>query len=255
MDIIHAELSRDFETVEILSLGDLHVGASSVDYQLFHKFIKYVLAKPNRFIIYNGDNMNNALKNSKGNAYGEVMRPREQKKFLIEHLEPVKDRILVFNEGNHEARTTKDTDQCVVEDIAMALGKGHLFREDEALIKLTFGTQKNKKRQCYSIWCSHGSGGGGTPGTSLNKLEKVALGIHADCFIMNHVHKKMAYKNSYRWVDLKNNKVITKERLFVIASHWLDFAGYPAKLLLTPSAKGSVPIIFHAKEKKMEAII
>jgi len=122
MDIIHAELSREFETVEIFPLSDLHIGSSGVDYTLFDQYIKHILAAENRFIVYNGDNMNNATKLSKSNCYAETMRPREQKRWLIEHLEPVKDRILVFNEGNHEARSSKDTDQSIVEDIAVALG-------------------------------------------------------------------------------------------------------------------------------------
>lgn len=256
MDIIECNLSEQFETVEVFPLSDLHVGSSTTDYKLFDKFIKHILAAPNRFIIYNGDNINNATKNSKSNVYSESMRPREQKKWLINELKPVRDRILVFVEGNHEARSAKETDQSIVEDIAEALGKPSLYREDEAYIKLTFGKRTgNGKRQCYGIYVTHGSGGGGTPGAALNRLEKVALGTEADCYIVGHVHKKMAYKNGYRAVDMINNKVTERERLFVVSSHWADFGGYAAKLMLTPSAKGSVPITLYAKEKRMEAII
>lgn len=256
MKIIHAELSRDFETVEVYSLSDLHIGSQFVDLKLFDRFIKNILDAPNRFIIYNGDNMNNAIKSSISNIYAETMRPRDQKRWLIENLEPVKDRILAFTEGNHEARSAKETDQSIVEDIAYALGRHDVYRGDEALIKITFGkNKKNRKRQCYSLWCTHGSGGGGTIGATMNKLQRVAMGTDADVYLTGHVHQKATSKNCKRSTDLKNNSISTRERLFVISSHFMNFGGYAAKGMMLPSAKGSVKITFHAKEKKIEATI
>lgn len=256
MDIIEVRLSEEFESVELFPLSDLHIGDPKTDKRMFKEFINHILAAPNRFIIYNGDNMNNAIKSSVSNVYNEEMNPREQKKWLQTELEPVKDRILVFVEGNHEARTSKETDQRVVEDIADHLGKVELYREDEAYIKLAFGKiPRSGNPVCYTIYVTHGGCGGKRPGSSLNNLELVALGTEADIYIMGHTHKKMAYKNAVRKADLHNNRITEQERLFVISSHWSSFGGYAAKKMLNPSAKGSVPIILYGKAKKMEAVI
>lgn len=255
MKVIHCELSSEFKTIEVYPLSDLHVGAKTTDYTLFKKFIKHILQQPNRFIVYNGDNMNNATKNSVSNVYGEIMRPREQKKWLIENLEPVKDRILVFVEGNHEARNTKETDQSVVEDIAYALGKSELYREDEAYLKLSFGRNIRGKRQTYGVYLTHGSGGGGTPGAALNKIVKLPLSVTADIYIIGHVHKMIGHRDTYRDIDMRNCKVVNKDRLYVISSHWQDFGGYAAKKMLTPGAKGSVPITISGTEKDFWAKI
>jgi len=256
LDIIEFKLPESFEMVEIYPLSDLHIGDPKVDKRLFKEFINHILAEPYRFIIYNGDNMNNAIKSSVSNVYNEEMTPREQKKWLQRELEPVKDRILVFVEGNHEARTGKDTDQRIVEDIADHLGKSDLYREDEAYIKLIFGKRANSGSQmCYTIYIVHGNGGGKRPGSALNNIELLALGTDADVYIMGHVHKKMAYKNAVRRPDLRNNNILEQERLFVVSSHWSEFGGYAARKMLNPSAKGSVPIKLYGRVKKMEAIV
>lgn len=256
LDIIEVRLPEDFETVEIYPLSDLHIGDPRVDKRLFREFLNHIMAEPNRFIIYNGDNMNNAIKSSVSNVYNEEMNPREQKKWLQYELKPVKDRILVFVEGNHEGRTTKDVDQRVVEDIADYLDKGELYRENEAYIKLCFGKRRNSESQmCYTIYVTHGSGGGKRPGSAMNNIELVALGTEADIYIMGHVHKKMAYKNAVRRPDLRNNNILEQERLFVVSSHWSEFGGYAARKMYNPSAKGSVPIKLYDGVKKMEAVI
>lgn len=256
MDIIEIRLPENLETVEIYPLSDLHIGDPKVDKRLFKEFINHILAEPNRFIIYNGDNMNNAIKSSVSNVYNEEMTPREQKKWLKEELKPVADRFLVFVAGNHEERTAKETDQNIVEDIAEYLGKADIYRDDEAYIKLVFGKRAHSGSQmCYTIYVIHGNGGGKRPGSALNNIELLALGTDADIYVMGHVHKKMAYKHAVRRPDLRNNNIMEHERLFVVSSHWSDFGGYAARKMYTPSAKGSVPIKLYSKVKKMEAVI
>jgi UDP-2,3-diacylglucosamine pyrophosphatase LpxH len=257
MKIIECNLSREFDSIELLPLADLHVGDSKMKLNYFKEFIEYVQAQPNRYVLCGGDLMNNAIKSSVSNVYNESMPPSQQKKWLKTELKPIADRILVFVEGNHEARTSKDTDMRPTEDLAEYFNKGNAYVEDEAILKITFGSRHkgSNKRQCYSVYITHGSGGGKRPGSALNNMEMLALGTEADIYIMGHVHKKIAYKNGYRKLNLYRNKVTETERLFVYTSHWSEFGGYAAKKLFTPSALGTVPIILYAHKKKMEAIL
>ncbi len=256
MDIIEVTLPECFDTVEILPLSDLHVGDKNADLKMFERFIQYVLAAPNRYLVYNGDNIDNATRSSVGDVYSAVMSPHEQKKWLQKQLEPVADRILVFVEGNHSRRTTKDVDVHIVEDIADHLGRADLYRQDEAYIKLKFGRRKSSGSQmCYTIYVTHGAGGGKRPGSAVNNVELLGLGTDADIYIIGHVHKKLVYKSAIRKPDLRNNNILTEERLFVVSSSWLDFGGYGAQKMLTPGAKGPVPITLYSGEKKIEATV
>lgn len=255
MKIIECNLSKDFKTLEILPLSDLHVGDSKMKTKMFKDFIKYVNDAPNRYVLCNGDLMNNAIKSSVSNCYNDCMTPNQQKKWLRKELYAIKDRILVMVAGNHEARSSKEVDLRPTEDIADYLDLGDKYIEDEVILKVTFGKNVGGKRQCYTIYVTHGNGGGKRPGSAINNIEMLALGTEADIYILGHIHKKIAYKNGYRKIDLRNNNVIETERLFVYTSHWSEFGGYAAKKMFTPSALGTVPIILQAKPKKMEALL
>lgn len=257
MKVIEKRLPRDIDTLELFPISDLHIGSQDVDTKMFDTLTNYILSDNNKYIILNGDNMNNALKSSVSNVYNETMSPMKQKKWLVEKFMPLKDRIISIVPGNHEYRTEKDTDNDIVEDFAMMLGLEDIYRKEEAFIKLTFGEQNNnvKNPQIYTIYHTHGNGGGKLPGGTLNNLERLCMSTNSDIYIVGHSHKKIAYKNSYRHFDAAHSSVTYRERLFVCSSAWQDFAGYAARKMLTPSAKGSVPITLYAKEKRMEAVV
>ena len=65
--------------------------------------------------------MNNATKTSVSNVYAETMRPREQKRKLVEMLTPLRDKILVATPGNHERRSIRDVDEDPMYDIMCKL--------------------------------------------------------------------------------------------------------------------------------------
>lgn len=253
--ILAHNLPEEFDTVELYPLSDLHYGDPACDVPAFERFAEYILAAPNRYLLSIGDNINNATKSSVSNVYNETCPPREQKKWLIKRLEPLKERILVMMDGNHEYRNTKDVDGSITYDIADKLGIASVYKDNEAVIKVTFGKKDNGKRNCYTVYCTHGNGGGKRPGGAVNNLELLGLSVDADIFVIGHSHKRMAYKSTFRRIDTKNGVIYPVERLFVVSSSWTTFSGYAARKMLIPSANGSVPVILHGKEKRMDAVI
>lgn len=255
-DLIVHKLSKEFDTLELYSLSDLHVGERGCDIKAFREFIKMIESQPNRYIVYNGDNMNNALKTSVSDIYSENMNPRQQKEFLIKELFPIKDKILAFVEGNHEGRSVKDTGQSIVEEIATRLGHQDLYRADAAFINVTFGNCGSlKQSRSYELVVLHGSGGGKGLGGSLSNLDKFAGSIIADVYIMGHVHQKIAGKKPVILFDTRHGKLITKERLYCISSSWVEYGGYALRNMYSPGAKGAIPIILHSKEKRADAVV
>lgn len=258
MNIITHDLSKEFKTLEIYPLCDLHVGDDKTDLKLFDNFKKYILEKENRFLILNGDLMNNAIKSSVSNVYKETLSPHEQKKWLIQELRPLKNRILGITSGNHEARTKKESDVDLTEDIAFALGLENIYDYNCIFVKVRFGKLlgKEKKPVTYLIHATHGAGGGKFIGNSLNNLENYGLMYEGvDIFIMGHVHGRVSTRSTKIVVDPHNNITREREVLYVIASAWQDYGGYALKNMLRARCKGPTQIILDGIHKKIEVII
>lgn len=253
--IIVKELSKEFETLELLPVGDIHYGARNCNEEMFNAFTRYVLEAENRYVILNGDIINNNVVGSVGSPFEDKMSPREQKKQMIHLLRPIRERIICAISGNHEQRTKKTNDDNPLEDIADTLDLE--YSEYDAFMKIKFGKMKGREGQkvCYTVFATHGYGGGRLPGSSLNNIEKLTLNCFADVYIMNHVHKKMSYKANYRMPDLYNNVVRDVEMLYVISSSFQDYDGYAKRKQLRPSSLGVVPIILDGREKKATAVI
>lgn len=255
LKLIKHDLSEDIDKLKLYSISDLHVGEKNFDEKMFREFVKMLQKDKNAYCILAGDLMNNAIKSSVSDIYEDVMSPHAQKRWLKKELEPIKDKVLAIVTGNHEYRSKKTNDEDIMEDIAEHLGLLDIYTPVECIIKLTFG-RAGRNKQMYSIYVTHGSGGGGTPGAMINKIERLSMSVNADIYITGHFHKKLAYKHQHRSVDLIHEKIHERERLFVVASHWAEyFTGYASVMMMQPSAKGSVPIILHSKRKYFEAVI
>jgi len=250
------KLSNDLKYIEVYSINDLHIGDSKTDIRLFQKFKKYILSEDNKYIILNGDLMNNAIRTSVSNCYEDTMSPSEQKKWLIQELKELKSRILCITSGNHEARNKKEVDNDIMYDIAYKLDLEHLYNENGIVLKLSLGQRTVDRQVTYVFYVTHGNGGGKYVGSSVNNLENYGLAYeNVDIFIMGHVHKKNGNRTSKIVVDTHNNAIYQRDVLHVISSAWQSYAGYAQKKMLRPSVKGATPIILSGTSKKFGALI
>ena len=129
------------------------------------------MKEENSYIILGGDLINNGIKSSVSNVYDETMRPREQKKLLVEMLSPLKDRILCAVSGNHERRSSREVDDDIIYDVMCKLDIEDVYRENLAFLKIQFGTARSdgKVNPTYVICITHGTGSGIMTGASVNK--------------------------------------------------------------------------------------
>lgn len=255
LDMIIHDLPTTIDKLKIYPISDVHVGCRSFEKEMFKSFINNVALDEKAYVLLCGDLINNNIVGSVGNIFEDEMSPNEQKKWIREELKPIKNKILAVVSGNHDSRNKRLVDSDPIEDICDYLGITQLYRQIESFVKITFGKQSCGKKQMYGIYLNHGSGGGGMPGNSINRIEKMSMSVNADAFVFGHFHKRMAYKHEYRHVDMIHNRITERERLFVVSSHWQSFEGYAAQKMLQPSAKGSVPITLYAEYKRMEATI
>ena len=87
-------------------------------------------ATPLAFLILGGDLINNNTRSSVGSPWDDTVRPREQKRLMVEALEPIKDRILCCVSGNHERRSLKDADDDPPYDIMTKLDLEDVYRQN-----------------------------------------------------------------------------------------------------------------------------
>jgi predicted phosphodiesterase len=251
--IFTADLSEGFDFIELYPIADVHVGDPTFREKEFLRFIDYIRNTPNAFAICIGDLINNAVKSSVSNVYEETMPPKEQKKKIIEYLQPIKDKILALTGGNHEYRSSKDVDNDITQDIAMILGIGERYSQDDIKLKISLGKKKtNGKKATYNIFATHGYSGGRRIGNTINNMELSGLNYeNVDIYIFGHAHKKAVYKSTVFIFDDKNNCMLEKERYFVLVSSWIGYNSHAKRKVFIPSAMGTAKIMLSGKEKRI----
>jgi predicted phosphodiesterase len=263
LDKIIVHKLPDFEFIELYPICDFHDGDPKTDENMFKGFVKFIAAEPYRYWLYAGDNLNNAIKSSVSNVYNEKRSPFHQKEHFIDLVRPIANKCLCFVPGNHEARSSKETDCQLVWDIACRLvgddKARELYRENEAFVKVSFGHYTDSKHSgialvTYIMWVVHGNGGGMYVGNTVNKMQLRSMAIEGiDIAICGHVHKgKVGHSFPVRVVNPRQNIVTMRSVHNAICSAWADFGGYAARKLMIPGAKGALPIVFSGRRKEIE---
>ena len=222
------------------------------------EFRAQVLDTPNMYLLLCGDLTNNAIKNSISNVYEETLRPRDQKRLMVEMLTPLRDRILCAVPGNHEYRSSKEVDDDIVYDIMCKLDLEDLYRENIAFLKIQIGNIEGsgQRNPTYTFVIGHGAGGGVLTGGVVNRAERFGYAIDgADALIVGHSHKPFLSHPGKLKIDTQNNKVSVKPFHVVSCSSWLQFGGYACRKMLLPTSHVSQKILLSGTSKDIKIIV
>ena len=135
---IHIKLPSCHKYIELLGTSDWHLEDRLCLENEIDTFIEYVLKRPNRFVIVNGDIFNVAIKNSKTGPYNQRMSLQEAKKLAKEKLSKIKHRILLIKPGNHEIRIEKEVDLDVMFDLACELGLEDKYVREAGVLAIEY---------------------------------------------------------------------------------------------------------------------
>ena len=237
MKVIARQYAQDLPYLTLYPISDVHWGAGECMEQEFRAYLKRIEADPFAAVLLAGDLINNGLKSSVTNVYEEKYTPHQQKKDMIALLEPIRDKIVAGVTGNHEYRTTKETSTDVMEDIFDRLGISDRYAGDAGCIKISLGRRKNGKPVTYMIYLCHGSGGGALLGSGLSRQDGYHMAIEGvDISITGHTHRPTKTPSARLVLDPRNNKVLKSNTLIFVCTAWLDYAGYPERGQLKPTA-------------------
>lgn len=240
--------------ITIIPISDVHLGAREHAAREWATFCDTLLKQPNVYITLGGDLINNATRSSVSNVFDDTMRPRDQKKLMVEMLTPIKDRILCAVTGNHERRSTKDVDDDPTYDIMCKLDLEHLYRENIAFVKIRMGNFEGcgVKNPTYVLAVTHGAGGGIYTGGAVNRNERFGYVVDGmDCLIVGHTHKPFVTQPSKIKIDPHNNRVTVKPFKVVSSTSWLEYGGYAAQKMLLPASHALQTITLRGDRKEI----
>lgn len=200
--------------IEILPLSDLHFGSQEFNLQLWKDTLAYIEEKPNRYVVLNGDLIDNATRNSISDIYSATpVSPTEQILQVAKELKPIKDRIISVVSGNHEARTWKESGVDLTLWLCNELGIQDRY---DANMCIDFITIKNLKRRTKE-------------GNKQRQFDSNYL------ITLNHRHQPFAFKQDFYRLDRGHKQVSRITKAFVNANAFLRFGGYGMAKGYTPS--------------------
>jgi predicted MPP superfamily phosphohydrolase len=250
----HPILKPDLKELDIIPLGDIHIGDPMFQDKLFNDKVYEIKHRPNALVILKGDCINNGIKSSVSNCYEETMKPKEQRKYLVELLKPIKNKIIGAIEGNHERRTTKEVDCSPTEVYAAELGCQYFG--NEVLLKISFGKSGAEGDTIhYTYYGTHGWGGGRKEGGKINNLISLGEIVIADVYCMAHTHIKADIPGVIFIPNINTNRINKQPKRFVMSGSWLDRGGYAAMYGFKPVEIGSPTITLNGKRKEISVTI
>lgn len=237
-------------------MADLHIGDSQCDFKLILEKIEHIKNTKNAYCILDGDLMDTAIASSIGDTYGANLQPMEQLKQCVKIFEPIKDKILAILPGNHENRVYKTDGIDITELMCSQLGIYDRYSPTTALLFIRFGERKtghHHRRQLYTVYVTHGSGGGRKEGGKVNRLADLASIVDADIYIHGHTHLPLVFKESFFRVSGANSSVALVDKLFLNTAAYLDYGGYGDKAGFKPASKASPVIYLNGLKREMSA--
>lgn len=231
MKSIRIDLSEEMRELEILPVADYHWADPNSDHDKILADIKYIKEHPNVYCVLNGDLMDCAIASSIGDTYGATLSPMDELKVCMELFAPIADKILCVVPGNHEARHYRTNGIDLTELMCRQLGIEDRFSPTTAILFVRFGRLNSEKdghhrKACYTVYVSHGSGGGRKEGGKIQRLVDLSTIVDADVYICGHTHLPATLKDGFARPCVANSSVAYCTRLYVNTSAKLNYGGY-----------------------------
>lgn len=239
------------ETVEIVSMGDLHTTAAHVDMEMIRSACQWLGEADNRYAVVPGDVFDTAIKGSVSLDLSEKgLSSKEGRHLLARMMEPVKDRFLAIIGGNHDDRLSRDTGEDSVDALCCQLGIRY-FPEGEAFLRIRVGKWAHNGNPInYTGYMTHGNAGGRLPGGKANSLLALRQIVHnADFYLNGHGHTPMVLPD-VAWAYDEQGNVRERKQTFISCGSSLKRAGYPVKKSYPPLARVWPTMILHGDGSK-----
>ena len=262
MHSVRADYPVEWTHCNIYTLADLHIGDEHSKADEIAMRINQIKDDPFGLCICNGDLLNTATKTSVSDIYSEQLSPMQQMQAAVDLLRPIADKIIAVTAGNHENRIYRTDGVDITRLVCRELGIEDKYHPAGVLVFLRFGQREagslhrkesRNPRQWYSLYATHGSGGGRKEGAKAIRLADMAAIVDADVYIHSHTHLPMIMKNSFYRADSSNGGAKWTEKLFVNTAAALEYGGYGQSYEFKPSSYSNPVIHLEARKKRATA--
>jgi len=178
----------------------------------------------------------------------------EQLNQCVKLFGPIKEKILSIDPGNHENRVYKQDGIDLTALMAAQLGISHCYTDTTALLFIRFGNEeRHNRKMCYTVYVTHGGGGGRKEGGKINRLADLASIVDVDIYVHSHTHLPAAFREKYFRANTANSSVAEVDKLFVNTAAFLKYGGYGEKNSYKPNSTETPSIFLYGNRKRMKA--
>lgn len=259
MRAIKVDLPSELGEIEIILFADWHYADPHSNHERIMRDIEYVKTHDNCYAIINGDILNCAIKTSVSDTYAETLTPMEELRICVELFAPIKHKIICIVPGNHELRHYKTNGIDLTELMCRQLGIQDRYSPTTAYLFIRFGrdggTGRHGRKVLYTVYVSHGSGGGRKEGGKVQRLVDLSTICDADIYVCGHTHLPAMLKDNFARPSCANSSISYGTRLYVNTSAKLEYGGYGELFGFKPSCMDSPIIHLSGTHKEMRATL
>jgi len=248
--VIEMKPLKGLNYAEICFIGDFHLGSGNFSLGQYIQYVRYILNHPEMKVVLMGDLIEMGSLSQYGASEEKV--GSIQLLDVVELLKPLKNRIILMLEGNHEERfwrATKGTDS-ITRSVADALRIQPLLPGPERgqLFIVKIGDRS------YSVYAIHGSTG--AVAQKAYQLSKVFANIHTSLAVHGHNHQIFKDHRTYYGVREIDGEFFT----WVAEQHWLTTGcfvknlGYAERSSMPVTKIGAPFVRFYADKEAIEII-
>lgn len=245
------ETPREFENIELYFLHDIHKGNALCDVKKWDAVKKEILSAPNRYAVFIGDALENAIPGSKNDIFTQTIPPQEQKEWFTEQLIDLRDRIAGGVDGNHEwNRSEKACGLYPLYDCFVIAGIKERYRPHFMFVDIGVGTSgkdPRHKQTHYVGYCVHVA-------KDMKNFSTADVIDGIDFFGYGHDHDPREHPRAKLVYDAKNKTVTQKSIETINSGSFLTYGGYAAQKAYRPVSDKIYKLVLSGREKKIVSI-
>ncbi len=210
--------------VELVHITDVQFGNAQCQIERVLEYRDWVLAKPNRFMLWTGDMIDAGHAFSPGQGWDNILSPASQLFHFCALWAPARHRVLGYVGGNHERRSMPLLGADLGIFISMMLRIP--YSDGRQLIDIHYGKHKPLT---IDLW--HGGGSSKTDGNKVMMISNyVRTHPGSDVYLCGHLHDCFVFQK-HREVRLHHKcDVKIKKYYFGMSSSFLRTWGTYAEV-------------------------
>jgi hypothetical protein len=208
----------------LYDLSDLHVGTIHCAEEKIRHKVQDIKNDKNAMWIGGGDYGDFITPKDKRWNHGQISDWVKQhdigesvRNYLVELLDPIKDKCIGLLYGNHEASYSKQNDNDVHQHICKDMGVPNLGYSCFAQLK--FQRENSAERHTITGAFTHGTGNAITEGAKVNNLMRFMKAFRADIYGYSHVHDYIP-KSLTRLYATDSGKITNKVSIGATTGCW-----------------------------------